>query len=120
MATESSRSTQISYEDEKHVDFAHVDRLSSREQSFADHHANEFLDDIERHFDETYLHLDVKILREQKRGVAGMKWKVLLITNRGRYHTEQMGFGVEHSLKNAFDALKQQIKSRLEKLDRIR
>lgn len=99
------------------VDLSHADRLTNKEHSLTHHEAVEFLEDVARFFDETYLHLDVKKIKEQTRRQQGLKWKALLITNRGRYHTEQIGYGVPDSLSNTFDALKQQISSRLAKLD---
>ena len=101
------------------VDLAHVNRLSSKEYSVAQHEASAFLARVERYFDETYLHLDVKQLNERQRGVSKLCWKVLLVTNRGRYHTEQSGFGVEESLRHAFSALEEQVRSRLERLDSV-
>ena len=99
------------------VDVAHTERLSRVEHRLAADMAGEFVDLLQRYVDEAYVHMDVKKVREQRRGVPGVKWKVLLVTNKGRYHTEQMGFGVEHSLKQAFDVLEQQVRSRLERLD---
>ena len=106
-------STTKQYESTPHVDIAHTERLEPLEQKIVHDEAKEFLQGLQHYFDETYMHLDVKQIKEQQRGVQGYKWKALLITNRGRFHAEQIGFGIEHSLANTFNAIEEQINSKL-------
>ncbi len=103
----------ISFASTKNIDIAHADRLTELEKKITHDETNDFLDRIQRHFDEAYIHLDVKQIKEQQHKQQGFKWKALLVTNRGRFHTEQIGFGVKHSLAQTFNALEEQINNKL-------
>lgn len=94
-----------------HVDMSHTNRLSGREHTTARIETEEFLRHItNRYVDDAYLHLDVKRVKETRRGLDGLKWKALLVTNKGRFVAEQIGFGVFHSLHTTFDALEGQLR----------
>jgi hypothetical protein len=93
------------------VDITHTNRLSQRERATTQTEAQAFLQHVkQRYVDDAYLHLDVKRVKETRGGIDGLKWKALLVTNRGRFSAQQMGFGAFNSLHKTFDALDLQLR----------
>jgi hypothetical protein len=97
------------------MDVSHTKRLSATELKVVQEEADRFLARMNRFFDEAYIHVDVSNTKEGYMGLRGLEWRVLLVTNRGRYHATFADAGVEASIRGAFGVLEQQVLSRLER-----
>ena len=101
---------------EEHTyDVAHMYRLSTKEQIEVNDEAAEFLQRMKQQFTQTYLHLDLAEVKLHTRKPV-YEWKVLLLTNAGKYSAKGTGFGASETLKKVLGALEIQVNRRLAKI----
>lgn len=111
MVTTSSENNDETMMQDVKVDVTHTNRLSARERATTQEEAHAFLQHVkQRYVNDAYLHLDVKRVKETHGGLDGLKWKALLVTNRGRFSAQQIGYGAFNSLHKTFDALDSQLR----------
>jgi len=96
---------------------SNVSVLPQRIQQHVRKETDEFLQRIKRSVDTAYVHLDVQPQKEQTRNIPAYRWRVLLVTNRGRYYADDWSFGAVESLKQVYDKIEQQIEQRLGRID---
>lgn len=98
---------------EHKIDFAHATMLTAPARLATLELARQFLENVNRYVDQSYLHLDVEKQPERKRGRDLLRMKALLTTDKGRFYAVSNGYGARSAAKQVFSAMGTQIDKRL-------
>ena len=84
-------------------------RVNEEEREFLNKDLEKFTERHEQDFNEMHLKIDCKMHKETSRGRPSYFIKLTLVSDRGRFHSENQDFGAEKTLVGALRKLDVQI-----------